>query len=55
MAPLPRPLAFFLLLFSGWINRHQQAVIAYLLEENRVGLELLILAPDPAFRNVAQR
>jgi putative transposase len=36
MAPLPRPLAFFLLLFSGWVNRHQQAVIDYLLEENRV-------------------
>jgi putative transposase len=29
-------LAFFLLLFSGWVNRHQQAVIDYLLEENRV-------------------
>jgi transposase InsO family protein len=36
MDPLPRPLAFFLLLFSGWVNRHQQAVIDYLLEENRV-------------------
>ena len=36
MAPLPRPLAFFLRLFSGWINRHQQAGIDYLLEENRV-------------------
>src|SRR5713226_3565915 len=36
MDPLPRPLALFLLLFSGWVNRHQQAVIAYLLEENRV-------------------
>jgi hypothetical protein len=23
----PPPLAFFLLLFSGWVNRHQQAVI----------------------------
>ena len=30
------PLAFFLLLFSGWVDRHQQAVIDYLLEENRV-------------------
>src|SRR6516165_6147052 len=29
-------LAFFLLLLSGWVNRHQQAVIDYLLEENRV-------------------
>jgi hypothetical protein len=36
MAPLPPPLTFFLLLFSGWINRHQQAVIDYLTEENRV-------------------
>src|SRR4030095_6563222 len=36
MDPLPCPLAFFVLLFSGWVNRHQQAVIEYLLEENRV-------------------
>ena len=36
MDPLPLPLAFFLLLFSGWVNRQQQAVIDYLLEENRV-------------------
>jgi hypothetical protein len=34
MDPLPRPLAFFLLVFSGWVNRHQQAIIDYLLEEN---------------------
>jgi hypothetical protein len=36
MDPLPSPLTFFLLLFSGWIHRHQQAVIDYLIEENRV-------------------
>ena len=36
MDALPPPLAFFLFLFSGWVNRHQQAVIDYLLEENRV-------------------
>jgi hypothetical protein len=36
MDPLPRPLAFFLLLVSGWVNRQQQAVIDYLLEENRI-------------------
>ena len=36
MAPVPPPLAFCLLLFSGWVNRNQQAVIDYLLEENRV-------------------
>src|SRR5262245_58381862 len=36
MDPLPRPLTFCLLLFAGWIDRHQQAVIDYLLEENCV-------------------
>ena len=36
MDPLPLPFAFFLVLFSGWVNRQQQAVIDYLLEENRV-------------------
>ena len=33
---LPPPLAFVVLCFAGWINRQQQAVIDYLLEENRV-------------------
>src|SRR5215471_14792432 len=36
MDALPPPLAFLCLLFSGWVNRQQQAVIDYLLEENRV-------------------
>ncbi len=36
MDPLPAPRAFFCLLFAGWVNRQQQAVIDYLLEENRV-------------------
>jgi hypothetical protein len=36
MDPLPPPHAFFCLLFSGWVNRQQQAVIGYLLEQNRV-------------------
>jgi hypothetical protein len=36
MDALPAWLAFLFLLFSGWINRHQQAVIDYLVEENRV-------------------
>ena len=36
MDPLPPPLAFFCLLFAGWVNRQQQAVIDYLLEENRI-------------------
>jgi putative transposase len=36
MDSLPRPLTFLLLLVSGWVNRQQQAVIDYLLEENRI-------------------
>ena len=36
MDPLPPPLAFLLLLVSGWMNRQQQAAIEYLREENRV-------------------
>src|SRR5215510_2644676 len=36
MDALPPPLAFFCLVFAGWVNRQQQAVIEYLLEENRV-------------------
>ena len=36
MDPLPSPFAFFLLLFSGWVNRHQQPVIDYVFEENLV-------------------
>jgi hypothetical protein len=36
MDPLPRPLAFLLLPVSGWVNRQHQAVIDYLLEENRI-------------------
>jgi putative transposase len=36
MDSLPRPLAFLLLLVSGWVSQQQQAVIDYLLEENRV-------------------
>ncbi len=36
MDSLPEPLAYFVLLVSGWVNRKQQAIIDYLLEENRV-------------------
>src|SRR5215510_11936285 len=37
MDAVPSALAFLLLLLlSGWVNRHQQAVIDYLLEENRI-------------------
>jgi hypothetical protein len=55
MDQLPPPLAFFLLLFSGWVNRHQQAVIEYLLEENGVlrvvnGPRRLRLTDDPRRR-----
>jgi hypothetical protein len=28
------PLTFLLALFAGWVNRHQQRVIDYLVEEN---------------------
>ena len=38
--PLPFAFQFFLLLLAGWINRHQQAVIAHLREENHVLREL---------------
>ena len=36
MDSLRHPLAFVLLLVSGWVNRQQQAVIDYLVEENRI-------------------
>ena len=35
------PLQMLLLTVSGWVNRHQQDVIAYLVEENRVVREQL--------------
>ena len=34
--PSVAPLQFLLLLFAGWVNRHQHAVLDYLQEENRV-------------------
>ena len=37
----PKALHFLLLLFSGWVNRHQSEVIDYLKEENRVLREQL--------------
>ncbi len=37
---LPLPLQFFFLLLLGWVNRHQDDVISYLKEENRVLREL---------------
>src|SRR5262249_2892116 len=36
MDALPPPLAFVVLLFAGWVNRQQQAVIHYLLDGNTV-------------------
>jgi hypothetical protein len=36
MDALPPPFAFFVLLFAGWVNRQQEAMIDYLFEENRV-------------------
>jgi putative transposase len=36
MDSLPPPLAFLVLVLAGWVNRQQQAMIDYLLEENRV-------------------
>jgi putative transposase len=36
MDSLPPPLAVLALVFAGWVNRQQQAVIDYLLEENRI-------------------
>jgi len=35
------PLQFLLLVFAGWVNRHQAEVVAYLQEENRVLREQL--------------
>jgi transposase InsO family protein len=36
------PLQFLLLVFAGWVNRHQAEVVAYLQEENRVLREQLV-------------
>jgi putative transposase len=36
MDSLPAPFVFVVFLVAGWVNRQQQAVIDYLLEENRV-------------------
>jgi hypothetical protein len=42
VAPMrPRPLHFLLLVFAGWVNRRQVAVIEYLKEENRILREQL--------------
>jgi putative transposase len=41
MSPLLPPFQLALLMFSGWVNRHQLDVIEYLQEENRVLKERL--------------
>jgi putative transposase len=51
MSRLPPPLAFLFPLFAGWVNRQQQDVIEYLLEENRIlraahGFQRLRLTDD---------
>jgi putative transposase len=41
MLPLLLPFQLVLLMFAGWVNRHQLDVIEYLQEENRVLKERL--------------
>jgi len=41
MAKLPPPARFLVMLLAGWLNRHQEGVIEYLREENRVLREQL--------------
>src|ERR1700692_3716771 len=41
MSPLLSPLHLLLVIFAGWVNRHQLDVIEYLQEENRVLKERL--------------
>ena len=51
MTTMPPTLQFIILLVAGWVNRHQQDVIEYLKEENRVlrqqlGERRLVLTDD---------
>jgi putative transposase len=41
MSSLLQPLHLLLMMFAGWVNRHQLDVIDYLQEENRVLKERL--------------
>ena len=50
---MPPALQFLVLTFAGWVNRHQDDLIAYLREENRVLREHL--ASRPLRRTDAQR
>ncbi len=45
------PLQMILMMFAGWVNEHQRAVIAYLQEENRVLCEIgSVVTPDTILR-----
>jgi hypothetical protein len=48
MSPLLRPVQMLLLIFAGWVNRHQLDVIEYLQEENRVLKERHYIGPPGA-------
>ena len=50
---MPPALQFLVLTFAGWVNRHQDDLIAYLREEHRVLREHL--DPRPLRRTDAQR
>ena len=50
---MPPALQFLVLTFAGWVNRHQDHLIAYLREENRVLREHL--GPRPLRLTDAQR
>jgi hypothetical protein len=50
MSSLLQPLHLLLMMFAGWVNRHQLDVIDYLREENRVLKERLGGTPHPLHR-----
>ena len=50
---MPHALQFLVLAVAGWVNRHQEDVIDYLREENRILRELL--GPGPLRLTDAQR
>ena len=50
---MPPALQFLVLTFAGWVNRHQDDLIEYLREENRVLREYL--GPRPLRLTDAQR
>ena len=50
---MPHALQFLVLTVAGWVNRHQEDVIAYLREENRILREQL--GPGPLRLMDAQR